>query len=223
MAWRSLRRALNHASRPRLAHRADQSGDPWCGQRFDNQDVADDPIPGNSFCRRGGYWHIVFQGEALPALKDSSGMGYTAALLYAPRKQISCLDLVGGRTKNPRANFLKSMGKGQAGNVTDYTALRAYRERLGESKRDLEKAEAQGDHAAVSRLTKEIERIKTELKTAVDQGGMLRKFDSPAGRARESVWHRIHDARKKIGNECIQGSGIPRFMVGVSGEMSPEG
>jgi hypothetical protein len=112
------------------------------------------------FQQQGEYWTIAI-GERAVGLKHSKGLAYIADLLRHPARNFHVLDLAGGsggreEQANLSARGLTSDddtlersgihvdGLGDAGELLDDQAKRAYRHRLAELREELEQAKEVG-------------------------------------------------------------------------------
>src|SRR5262249_21136476 len=93
-------------------------------------------------------------------------------------------------------------GLGDAGEVLDDQARRAYRERLAEARRELEEAEGYHDLGRADRLRAELEALEQELSGAVGLGGRPRRARSDLDRRRVAVTKRIRAAIAQIAEAC---------------------
>jgi hypothetical protein len=137
--------------------------------------------------REGELWTIEGHGERC-RLKDSRGVRMLAQLLAAPGEERHVLDLSGGEI----------VDAGDAGEVLDPEARRAYGARVAELREELAEAEARNDVGRAARLTEELDALSDQLSAAVGLGGRARKSGSAVERARVNVQRRITDALKRV-------------------------
>lgn len=139
--------------------------------------------------REGDVWRVVFEGAAF-RVRDTKGLRYLAELLAHPGREVHALDLIlagtGGGT-GPAGGELRASGPGDAGEILDPEARRAYRRRLEELREELEESEAWGDAERAARARSETEFLARELAGAVGLGGRGRRAASASERARQSV------------------------------------
>jgi hypothetical protein len=141
--------------------------------------------------RDGDVWAVT-GGERTFRLKDSLGLQYLARLVAEPGRELHALDLCGAADE---------ADLGDAGEVLDPEARRAYKQRLEELDEELEDAERFADALRASRARAEREFLADELARAVGLGGRERRCGSAAERARVAVTRRIRDAVKRIATE----------------------
>ena len=177
----------------------------------DNSSTA--PAPGKGvFYREGEFWTVGLDGNAV-RLKDSRGLAYIAYLLRHPGAEFHVLDLVGGITsgsdenqgdrlqldqKNLETAGIQIGGLGDAGEVLDDQAKRAYRRRLSELREELEEAKALGNATKADQLEGEIDELTRELSRAVGLGGRNRRAAHVSERARQTLTKTIKAAMKRI-------------------------
>jgi tetratricopeptide (TPR) repeat protein len=144
----------------------------------------------------GEYFAVSFRSETL-RLKDSLGLRYIARLIESPGCEVHVLELVRERALASDAGEL--LDGGDAGEMLDETARKAYRKRLEDLEDTVSEAESFGDGARAERARQEIEALARELGRAVGLGGRLRKTGAAGERARSAVQRRIRHAIERIG------------------------
>lgn len=145
------------------------------------------PPKNRSMHRRGGMWHIAFDGVSTN-VPDSKGLTDIARLLAAPGTDIHVLDLIDAADRSGRPDTL-----------TDRRALDAYRQRLRDIDSEADEARLNHDDGRAARLEVERQALLDELRRAVDALGRPRHFaNHPAERARKAVTARIRDAIRKL-------------------------
>lgn len=158
-----------------------------------------------SISRRGRQWEIEWDDRSA-VVEASLGMGYLAALVANPGREIAAADLVMG----PGLRDVVATKRNAAFNqpVLDESAKRAYRQRLSELDADIEELEGMNDAGRAAKARNEREWLIAELTTAVGLGGQVRRFATSEERARVSVskaiWRaldRITSADPQIGAE----------------------
>jgi hypothetical protein len=139
--------------------------------------------------RDGESW--VFRGDGETCrLRDSRGAQMLAELLARPGHEIHVLDLI--------AAGEASVDAGDAGEIVDAEARRAYQTRLADIAAELAEAEAWNDVGRTTALTAEAEQIRQALAEAVGLGGRSRRAGQAAERARVNVQRRLADALRRI-------------------------
>jgi hypothetical protein len=164
------------------------------------------------FCKEGEYWTVAI-GEQAVRLKDSKGLEYIADLLRHPGVEFHATDLAGGiavrsAEEDGRPQFghhadFERVGVhignlGDAGELIDEQAKRAYRRRLSELREELEEAKALGKVERAKQSEEEIEAITMELSRAVGLGGRNRRAASVSERARQAVTKAIKGVIERI-------------------------
>ncbi len=136
----------------------------------------------------GEYYAIATARGAL-RFKATRGMQYLARLVDKPGAELHVLDLAGSSDHADR---------GDAGELLDGPAFRAYRARLEQLQDRLEDAETRGDANGVARARDEMDAIAGEITKATGKGGKARRAESAVDRARSAVQRRIKDALDRI-------------------------
>ena len=169
-----------------------------------------DDTPDFLLNREGEYWTASF-GKASLHLKHSKGLAYIQTLLSSPGKEFHAMSLLdAGEPSNiaveSRGRLLGDEGGrlsvvtdlGDAGEMLDATAKKAYRRRLAELNEDLVKAKELGNVDRAADLEDEIEKISKELRQAVGLMGRDRVAASASERARVNVTRAIKAALDRI-------------------------
>ncbi len=153
---------------------------------------------GAAFHREGDYWSITFEGRTF-RLRDLKGMRYLARLVEQPHRELHVLELVaiesGHATVSP-AEIEDTLG--DAGEVLDADAKRAYRRRLVEIEEDIAEAARRDDRERAMRARAEQEFLERELSRAVGLGNRDRRSGSASERARVSVTRALRQALSRI-------------------------
>ncbi|HSD88096.1 MAG TPA: hypothetical protein VLB44_11300 [Kofleriaceae bacterium] len=148
--------------------------------------------------REGDYWSITFEGRTFRQ-RDLKGMRYLARLIEQPHRELHVLELVaiesGHATVSP-AELEDTLG--DAGEVLDANAKRAYRRRLVEIEEDIAEAARSGDRERAMRARAEQEFLERELSRAVGLGNRDRRSGSASERARVSVTRALRQALSRI-------------------------
>jgi tetratricopeptide (TPR) repeat protein len=127
--------------------------------------------------REGEDWLLVAGNERV-LLPDRRGLQYLRALLAAPGREISSLDLAAGGP---------GLVSASAGPAFDSPARDAYRRRLAELKADLDAADRAGDREVADAAEAERDALLAELRRASGLGGRPRETSAEAERARVNV------------------------------------
>jgi tetratricopeptide (TPR) repeat protein len=137
--------------------------------------------------REGEYWIASFADREV-RLRDRKGMAYLARLVDHPHRELSALELSGAGVA----------AAGDAGELLDTEAKRAYRARLEELREEIDEAERWNDPERAERAAAELDLVSTELSRAVGLGGRDRRAASAAERARVSVTRALRSAIASI-------------------------
>ncbi|CAA9309389.1 MAG: Transcriptional regulator, LuxR family [uncultured Friedmanniella sp.] len=154
----------------------------------------DEPGGSDVFCHEGDYWTVVFGGRTV-RVRDLKGMRHLSRLLAEPGREFHVLDLVAleGGSSGGRPVL------GDAGEMLDAQAKRAYRRRLAEIEGDLDEADALGDAERAAQASVERDFLLRELAGAVGLGGRDRRAASASERARAGVTRAVRQAVARIG------------------------
>jgi hypothetical protein len=149
--------------------------------------IASEPAAQDAgFAREGDVWTISYAG-AMFRLHDVKGLGYIAALLARPGRELPALELAGA-----------GLAAGGEAPLLDDRAKQEYGRRLEAIEDELDEARRWGDDERVAHLQEELDALGEELARAVGLRGADRGFASPAERARISVTKAIRTAIKLI-------------------------
>ena len=161
--------------------------------------VLEAPILANEDARfelEGEYWAITYATRVI-RLRDSKGLRVLAHLLADPGRPHAALDLerLGSPGDDQTAHAIAS---GDAGELLDAEARRAYRARVAELREAIETADASGTASEVGLLREELDFITHELSRALGLGGRSRHAGSVAERARLNVVRAVRSAMQRI-------------------------
>jgi len=124
--------------------------------------------------------------------KVTRGMQYLARLVERPDVAVHVLELAGS-SEHP--------DRGDAGELLDANAFRAYRERLEALRNAVEDAQGRGHVDQAERARDEMETIARQLARASGRGARPRRAESAVDRARSAVQRRIKDAIQRIAEQ----------------------
>jgi hypothetical protein len=144
-----------------------------------------------SMVAEGEYFAISTPRGTL-RFKATRGIQYLARLVEQPDVAIHVLELAGSGDHPDR---------GDAGDLLDANAFRAYRACLEALRNTVEDAEARGDVERVERARDEMDTIAKELARASGPGGRPRRAESAVDRARSAVQRRLKDAIQRIAEQ----------------------
>ncbi|HEX5051817.1 MAG TPA: hypothetical protein VFZ65_08605 [Planctomycetota bacterium] len=143
--------------------------------------------------RDGDYWTLFFRGREL-RLRHARGLGQLAALLAAPGEPRWAIELAA----NPDDGDRSAGAGGDAGEVLDAEARRAYAARARDLEVELADARRHGDQGRIEAIRAEMHTLGRQLACAVGLGGRARRAASSVERARQSVTKAIRTAMRRI-------------------------
>src|SRR6202162_1709214 len=174
------------------------------------------------FRKEGEYWTVRYGGGDF-RLRDPKGLGYLAHLLRHPAVEFHVLDLVGGiaghREGDETGQLVEGLPRGDedlenagihitrlgdAGEMLDEQAKRAYKQRLFELREQLEEAKELENVERAAQAEQEIDALTRELSRAVGLGGRNRQAASASERARQSITKSIKSVLERIGQSDAQ-------------------
>jgi predicted ATPase len=155
-----------------------------------------------SFQREGEYWSVSFATRTL-RLRDSKGLRVLAHLLADPGRPHAALDLERLGAPDGRETA-RAVAAGDAGELLDAEARRAYRARVAELREAIDTAEAWGKANEAGLLREEMDFITHELSRALGLGGRSRHAGSIAERARLNVMRAVRSAMQRIASADAQ-------------------
>jgi hypothetical protein len=152
-----------------------------------------------------GWWSASFAGTTA-RLRDTKGLRYLAELVAAPGVERHVLDLVDrvegvGVDGDPDRRRL-----GDAGELLDDRARRAYRHRIEALRADIDDALAEQRLEAAEQLQAELDQLVGELARAFGLGGRSRPAAAAAERARLNVTRAVRAALGKL-SEALPDAG----------------
>jgi pimeloyl-ACP methyl ester carboxylesterase len=150
--------------------------------------------------RQGAVWMLSFRGRTA-GLAHVRGLSDLQYLLLHPHLDAAAAEQAASRTlRDDGLNI--GIDRGDAGEILDDRARRAYYNHLRELRADLEEAERDNDLGRAERLRAELDVIESELRSAVGLGGRARRAASGSERLRVAVSKRIRLAVERIANAC---------------------
>ncbi len=156
----------------------------WADEGTTSTRSADRPLPeAGIFARDGDVWIISYAGRTV-RLRDSKGLRDIAVLLSRPGRDVASYELAGAR-----------LGAGSAAlDLSDRTAIDAYRRRMTDLEEELAEAEAMHDPVRAEHAELERDALIDELASVTGFGGRSRRSGSDAERIRKAVGNRIRTA-----------------------------
>jgi hypothetical protein len=144
----------------------------------------------------GGWWRAEHDGVVvrLPATK---GLRYLAELVARPGVEQHALDLV-DRVEGVGEDGVDRRSLGDAGELLDCRARRAYRRRIEELRSEIDDAMELGAFERAESLQGELAQLVAQLAAALGLGGRGRRAASAAERARLNVTRALRAATAKL-------------------------
>jgi class 3 adenylate cyclase/tetratricopeptide (TPR) repeat protein len=173
------------------------------------------PLDG-TFRRQGPIWTITYRGQTF-GLPHVRGLAHLQQLVLQPGRElhVRTLDALDAEASSDASvsaasrNDLRGTagmpvvaGLGDAGELLDEPARRAYRKRLVEAQAELDDAEQCHDLGRATRLRAELEAVEHELRAAVGLGGRPRRAGADVDRRRVAVTKCIRAAILQIADVC---------------------
>jgi hypothetical protein len=143
--------------------------------------------------REGEIWSVAWEGQQT-RLKHSRAIELLAELVANPGREFHVLDLGGGEPGEGG----DLIDVGDAGELLDEGARRAYRQRITELDQELDEASAFADGERRDRLRAELEFLQEELARGVGLGGRSRRAGAAVERARINVQKRLRGLIRKL-------------------------
>jgi hypothetical protein len=140
--------------------------------------------------RDGEVWTVAWAGQQA-RLKHARGLEILALLVSNPGRPFHVLSLGASDPGDV-------IDTGDAGELLDEEARRAYRSRIAELGQELEEANVWADGARRDRLRAEREFLQDELARAVGRGGRARRAGAAVERARSNVQKRLRAVIRKL-------------------------
>jgi hypothetical protein len=144
---------------------------------------------------RDGETYLVTHDGASVRLRPSKGLQLLELLVAEPGREQHVIDLVG------RVEGGGPVDAGDAGELFDDDAKRAYRRRVEDLRDAIEEADRFGDAGRAGQARAELEAIEDELARGLGLGGRARRGGSAVERARINVQRRVRDAIARVAAE----------------------
>ena len=149
-----------------------------------------------TFVLEGEYWTVAYRGT-VSRLRDSKGMRVLAQLLAEPGRPHPSLDLE--RLGSPGDDSTaRAVASGDAGELLDEEARRAYRARVAELRAAVDEADGLRRADDVGAMREEMDFLTRELSRALGLGGRSRVAGSTAERARLNVTRAVKSALRRV-------------------------
>jgi tetratricopeptide (TPR) repeat protein len=161
----------------------------------DGTDVAGGRPGEYAFAQEGDYWTIAFAARTV-RLRTSKGLAMLAILLRRPGVAVRAIDLV--VHEEPEGDEQRPRWFGDAGEVLDARAKRAYERRAEQLSELLVQARSVGDGESAATVKEELGFLASELARGVGIGGRHRRAASNDERARVSATRALRAAIAKI-------------------------
>jgi tetratricopeptide (TPR) repeat protein len=157
------------------------------------------PSQATAELRRDDRGWLATCGQARARLTDSKGLQYLAELLRTPGVERHSLDLVDRVEGAAPADLdVDRRRLGDAGELIDSQARRAYRHRIEALRGDIDDALAGGAHDKAEVLQEELDLLVSQLAEAFGLGGRARRASSVAERARLNVTRALRTAVARV-------------------------
>jgi hypothetical protein len=140
----------------------------------------------NVFRREGDVWTLVFDG-VVAQMPDAKGLHDLRTLLANPHVDIAATSLA-----------TDAFVSADAPAILDARAKEAYRRRLDDIDRELDRTAVRGDARRAAVLEKEREALLDELRRAAGLGGRSRAMNSDRERLRKTVTARVRDTLRRL-------------------------
>jgi hypothetical protein len=154
----------------------------------------------------GDGWIVRSDGLRI-RLQATKGLRYLAELVAAPGVERHVLDLV-DRVEGVDPDGPDRHRLGDAGEVLDATARRAYRQRVEQVRYEIEDALAARDDDRAAVLQKECDELVTQLAAAFGLSGRSRPASSTTERARLNVTRSLRTAISRIRSDLPEGGEV---------------
>jgi hypothetical protein len=154
-----------------------------------------DPLPRNVLRKTGDRWQIRFNGGEPITLESQKGFEYLKALLEAPQRYVSVLDLYHGGKMDEESRRAFQAGGIDIGSYREVVELR---NALSETDKEIEDAERCNDLGRLESLRENRDRLTSHLKSMIGPGGRLRKANDPLKKPRDSVSKAVRRVLKSI-------------------------
>lgn len=142
-----------------------------------------------ALAKHGDVWRFSW-GDESTDVRDTKGVAYLTELLRHPGREFHAAALGGHEVA------------GDAGEVLDAEARRAYKARLGDLRTELDEATEFNDLGRATRLQEEMDVLEDELRRATGLGGRTRRVASGVERARLNVTRAIRSVIRKVEADC---------------------
>lgn len=147
--------------------------------------------------REGRWWEVTGDGTTV-RLADTKGLRYLAGLVARPGVERHVLDMVDEVEGVDPDRQVDRRKLGDAGEMSDAAARRAYRRRVEELRSDADDALARGDPDGAEAVEGEISALVAQLAAAYGVGGSGRPAASAVERARLNVTRALRSAINKL-------------------------
>jgi hypothetical protein len=167
-------------------------------------------------------WIVRSEGLRI-RLQATKGLRYLAELLDAPGIERHVLDLV-DRVEGVDRDGPDRRRLGDAGEVLDATARRAYRQRVEQLRHEIEDALAVSDDDRAAALQEECDQVLRQLAAAFGLSGRSRASGSITERARLNVTRSIRTAISRISSDLPEAGEVldRRVRTGLYCAFEPE-
>jgi hypothetical protein len=147
----------------------------------------------NLWRRSGEVWTLRYAGKTVE-MRDRKGLGYIARLIAAKGRLLPAAALVTTDGRRPEGLYVGEV-------VLDDQAIREYRARYEEIRKELEQARRHQDLGVIEKLQLEMASLQQQLQAASGLGKRKRRLGDQADRVRKSVQMAITRALQAIAKE----------------------
>jgi hypothetical protein len=167
-------------------------------------------------------WIVRSEGMRV-RLQATKGLRYLAELVGAPGVERHVLDLV-DRVEGVDRDGPDRHRLGDAGDVLDATARRAYRQRVEQHRHEIEDALEVGDDDRAAALQEECDELVRQLAAAFGLSGRSRPSGSITERARLNVTRSLRTAISRISSDLPEAGEVldRRVRTGLYCAFEPE-
>lgn len=166
--------------------------------------VYQEQMPDNVFRRCGGAWQVRFKGQKAFTVLPWLGASYIHYLLVSPNEPRPTIDIVCSTAidicdhaisaKEAIDSGLQSASNpmlAQLGNISDWKAIKDYREEARDLLLAIERARAENNDVLVQQYEKDMKMIAAKISEAIKPGGKLRQAGDKRKNIRDSFRNNV--------------------------------
>ena len=172
-----------------------------------------DRLPENIFRRSGGGWQVRFRGQEAFTILSWLGASYIHALLSSPGESMPAIDIVSRAAIDCCDHAISTCDAMEAGlesatnplleslgHISDWEAIKAYRQQAAELLADLERARQDNDNVTELQIESDLAMITGRINEAIGIGGRLKQ----AGNKRKNISDGFRSNVKRVINRQIR-------------------